>query len=33
MTSATRLQRVATRAVIQQNIVFNNTVTTESGSR
>jgi len=28
-TSATRLQRVATRAVNQQNIVFNNTVTTE----
>lgn len=29
-TSATRLQRVATRAVTQQNIVFNNTVTTEA---
>lgn len=29
-TSATRLQRVATRAVNQQNIVFNNTVTTEA---
>lgn len=29
-TSATRLQRVATRAVTQQNIVFNNTITTET---
>ena len=29
-TSVTRLQRVATRAITQQNIVFNNTVTTEA---
>lgn len=29
-TSVTRLQRAATRAVTQQNIVFNNTITTEA---
>jgi hypothetical protein len=29
-TSVTRLQRIATRAITQQNIVFNNTITTEA---